>query len=150
MNFELNQELIIGNLIAQKGKYSQNKFQEIANAIVEKYKEFAIDDGEKIITTTKAIEMTGGEQILDVEVLLPLKEEILVEEPYEYKKCIKITNALYVKIEDYTRLQEILEGMNQYMLNNGFQPITSAYLVQSKVGGRIVMEAYIGLNPNIL
>lgn len=150
MTFKLNQEFIIGNLVTKKGKFSQNKFQAIMNEIVGKYKEFSIDKGENIITTTKSIELVSGDLILDVEVLLPLKEEIFIEAPYEYKRCVKITNALYARVEDYTKLQEVLEEMNQYMSNNGLQPITSAYLVQSKENEKIIIEVYIGLNPNIL
>ncbi len=51
---------------------------------------------------------------------------------------------------NYTKLQEVLEEMNQYMSINSFQPVTSAYLAQSKQNEKIVIEVYIGLNPNIL
>ncbi len=104
MNLKLNQQFVIEKLVGQKGKFTQERFQQILVELINKYKEVAVDNGERIVTTTKSIEVIGGEQILDAEVLLPLKEEIFVEEPYEYKKCIKITNALYARLEDYMLL----------------------------------------------
>ena len=40
--------------------------------MVNSYKDYAANNGEYVITTTKSLEVVNGEQIMDVEILLPV------------------------------------------------------------------------------
>jgi hypothetical protein len=96
------------------------------------------------------MDIIEGKQIIDVEVLLPIAYRIPDDTPYEFKERIKITNALYTKVEQVERLNDAMNEVNEYMVSNGLQPVTSAYLVQTKQEDKPVIELYIGINPNIL
>lgn len=150
MNIFLQQTYEINKLISLSGRYKPKEFQEAVQNIVNSHKDYAIKNGEYIITTTKSLEVIDGEQVLDVEVLLPVAYRIPVDSPYTYKERIMITNALYAKVEDITMLQETITKINQYTIDHLLQPITSAYLVQSKLENVPCVEIYIGLYPNIL
>lgn len=140
----------INNLISISGKYTATEFQKALMDMVNLYKDYSIDNGEYLITTTKSIEMVNDEQVMDVEILMPVSYRIPVKDPYVFKNRIKLTNALYEKVTDITKLQDTLIMVDQYMLDQKMQAITSAYLVQTKENNQPCVEIYIGINPNIL
>lgn len=114
------------------------------------YEEYADSSNECMITTTRAVEIVDGKQILDVEVLLPISYRIPIEQPYVFKEKIKITNALYAKVEQVEKLNEAMNEVNQYIVSNGLLPVTAAYIIQTKEGDKLIAEIYIGLSPNVL
>ena len=150
MNILLNQSLEVNNLVSQSGKFPTDEYQRIIQDIIMNYKDYADSSKECIITTTKTMEIVEGKQILDVEVLLPISYRISVDKPYVFIEKIKITNALYAKVGQVEKLNEAMNEVNQYIVSNGLQPVTSAYIIQSKEGDKPIAEIYIGLNPNIL
>jgi hypothetical protein len=150
MEIILNQSYEINNLVTQSGKFTVADFQKALMKLSNAYKDYANNNDECVITTTRSLEIVDGEQILDVEILFPITYRIAVEDSYLFKSKIKITNALYAKVEDVTKFQETLNGVNQYIIDNKMQPITSAYLVQTKQENKPCIEIYIGINPNIL
>lgn len=150
MNILSEQSYEINNIISRSGKFTTTRFQGILMETAQKFKDFVANNGETIITTTKAVEIVDSEQILDVEILLPVSYRIPCSEPYVFKEKIKIDNALYFREDDITKLQDAMNKMNQYILDNRLQPITSAYLVQTKQDNKMITDIYIGINPNIL
>lgn len=150
MNILSEQSYEINNIISRSGKFTATRFQGILMETAQKFKDFVANNGETIITTTKAVEIVDSEQILDVEILLPVSYRIPCSEPYVFKEKIKIDNALYFREDDITKLQDAMNKMNQYILDNRLQPITSAYLVQTKQDNKMITDIYIGINPNIL
>ena len=141
---------MINNLITQSGKFKVKEFQDSLSNLVNRYKGFSKTNGDYIITTTKSIEIINGEQIMDVEILMPVNYLIPVEEPYVFKNKLKLTHALHVKVTDITKLQDTLDMVNQYILDQDLEPITSAYLVQLKEEDQPRIEIYVGINPNIV
>lgn len=150
MDIIQEQSYEVNNLIAQSGRFSVAEFQKALSEMVNAYKDFAVGNGEFMITTTKSLEVINGEQIMEVEFLLPVSYRIPVEGPYIFKSKLKLSNALYAKVTDLTKLQDTLNQVNQYILDNKMQPITSAYLVQTKQDNKPSIEVYIGINPNSL
>ncbi len=150
MEIMLNQQYEMNNLITRSGRLTVTEFQKNLMEMASSYKDFAINNGEYIITTTKAVEFIGGEQLMDVELLMPISYRMPVEEPYQWKDKVRITNALYVKVTDPALLQETLNQVNEYIAENRLQPITSAYLVQTKQDNMPCIEVYVGINPNVL
>lgn len=150
MEIVLNQSFEMDALVSKSGKFNVMNFQKALMDMIAAFKDYARSNGECLITTTKALEMVNGEQIMDVEMLIPINYRIPMDAPYQYKEKLKITNALYTKVTDVAQLQNTLNEINQYIADNNMQPITSAYLVQSKQENQPCVEVYIGLNPNIL
>lgn len=150
MDIIQEQSYEINNLVTQSGRFSAAEFQKALVEMVNVYKDFAVENGEFMITTTKSLEVIYGEQIMEVEFLLPVSYRIPVGEPYTFKNKLKLSNCLYAKVTDLTQLQETLNMVNQYILDNKMQPITSAYLVQTKQDNKPCIEVYIGINPNSL
>lgn len=150
MNILLNQSLDMSNLVRQSGRFSTNEYRKLIQDMVMNYKDYADSSKECIITTTKAMEVVEGKQILDVEVLLPISYRITVETPYVFMEKFNITNALYTKVEQAEKLNEAMNEVNQYIISNGLQPITSVYVVQTKQEDKPMFELYIGLDPNVL
>lgn len=150
MKIDLNQTYNMNNFISRSGRFTTSEFQQAVSNLLNNYKEYAINKGDYLITTTKSIEIINNEQILDVEILLPVLEHISVLEPYIYKEHIHITNALYTIVSDLTKLTDTINEVNQYISENRLQAITHPYLVQTKQNNDIQIEIYIGLNPNII
>lgn len=150
MNIQLDQVYEIDNVISRSGRFTVPDFQAELMAMEKLFKAYGVNNGELVITTTRAMEFVNNEQILDVEILLPVTSRVSCEKPYEFKKNIKIVNALYARENEVSNLQNTLNEINQYILDNELQPITSAYLVQSKEENMLVTDIYIGINPNIL
>ncbi len=150
MEIKTLQEFKIKNVITQRGKFTAKEFEKAALDITTEYKNYLANSGNTIITTTISIEMQNNEQIMDVEIIVPVTKEIKPKHPYQFKKEIKITNALYSKVENPSLLMAEIEKVNKYMQENSLIPITSAYLVQTKQDNLTSIEIYIGINPNIL
>jgi len=150
MNIIQDQSYEISNLVAQSGRFTVTEFQKALMVMVNSYKDYSINNGEYMITTTKSLEIINGEQIMDVEFLIPVSYRIPVEEPYTFKSKLRLSNALYAKVSDITQLQDTLNMVNQYIIEHMLQPITSAYLVQTKQDNQLCVEVYIGINPNII
>ena len=154
MKEKTNMEILKGqsyeieNLVSRSGKFTTNELQTIEIELLNTFKNNAIHNGEYIITTTRAVEDEG--RIMDVEILLPMNGSVKVKEPYTFKKRIKIVNALYMKLADIKLLQEAINEINGYIMGHKLQPVTSAYIVQSKEKGIPCTEIYIGISTNIL
>jgi hypothetical protein len=150
MDILQNQAYEMDNLVSLAGRFTVKEFQQALMNMGNSFKDYSAFNGEYVITTTKSLEVIGGEQIMDVEILLPISYRMPVDEPYLVKSKIKLTNSLYAKVSDITQLQESLNQVNQYILTNQLQPITSAYLVQTKQDNKPCIEIYIGINPNMI
>lgn len=148
MEILIEKTLEMDNLVSKSGKYKATEFQLELLDMVKEYKDYAV--GECVITTTKMVEIVNREQILDVEMLMPVSYRIPVEMPYIFKNKLKILNALYMKVTDINRIEDALNIVNQYIVDNKLLPITSAYLVQTKVENQPLIEVYIGISQNVL
>lgn len=150
MKIDLKQTFDMNNCISHSGRFTTSEFQQAVSNLLKNYKNYALNNGDYLITTTKSIEIINNEQILDVEILLPVSYRISVLEPYIFKEKIHITNALYSIVKDFAKLTDAINEVNQYIIENKLQAITPSYLVQTKQNNESQIEIYIGLTPNIL
>ena len=150
MEIILSKSYEINNLVSRTGQFSSTEFPVIVNDFINEFREVAVKNGELVISTTKAVQIVNDEQILSVEIYLPILYRIPIKKPYTYKNKLKLCNALYAKVEDVSKLHDAMMETNQYIVDKNIQPITSAYLIQTKQNSCPCVEIYIGINPNIL
>ena len=133
MKILVNQTLEMENVLSLKGKLTQlelnTAMQKIGVLLIEK----DVNKNGNIASTTISIEVVDGEQVMDIEILVPLDKEIDLPKEYTFKKKILITNALKIShIGDPSLMQNTVNKLNLYMLDNNLVPITSGYNVTIK------------------
>lgn len=87
MEILTGQRYEMDNLVSRSGKFTVNEFEVIGNEMSTKFKNDSINNGEYVITTTRAVEDEG--RIMDVEILLPVNEPMEVKEPYVFMLLVK-------------------------------------------------------------
>jgi len=107
-----------------------------------------------IITTTYDI---LGNNMLDIEILVPIDKVINLPLEYKMKPVFKITNAVYARHKgNPALLQGVYSEILEYIHNYGLQQITTAYNVtinEISLEGNVdelIIDVYIGVSNNIL
>ncbi|KOA19071.1 hypothetical protein CLHOM_25740 [Clostridium homopropionicum DSM 5847] len=151
------QELKLSNLISLRKKMTQQEMVLEMKKLGEYIKEQGSEKNGPVLTATFGIEQRGFEQILDIEILIPLNKEIEAINTYKLKKEFFLTNALKIThIGNPVLLQNTYNELNEYIQEKCVQPITAAYnvtlkdIVDSSKMDEAVIDIYIGLNPNKL
>lgn len=146
-----NQELEVNKILSFRGKIRQTELDQINKDMETKIQESGAKLEGKPIIATFGIE---GEYI-DVEVLMPVDQEIKATGKYRYKNKIKIINAVKVCYKGHpVGLQAACNEMNQYIVDNSLQPITVGYNVTKNVDltnlENTEIDIYVGINPNVV
>ena len=110
-----------------------------------------------IITSTFSVENVDGEQLLDMEILVPVDKEIETSGEYQFKKKFQLVNAVYARHEGNPNLlQETYSELMGYIQKNNLLQITTAYNVNVKDPtsaddlDNMIIDVYIGVSPNVL
>ena len=91
-----NHTLEFENVLSFRGNISAMQMNSViaeVNGIIKKSK------AEKVapmMTTTRGVQVVDGQQMMDIEVLVPLSEKIKVPKEYVLKEKFKITNAVKI------------------------------------------------------
>lgn len=150
--------LKLTNLLSVRSKLPQTEIesyiQEICNTCKEKNIKLKM-----LITTTFGIELDkDGNQILDIEILLPFNKNFIkttIIEKFAIKEKILITNAIQVHYDGQkVNTLQVINELNNYIISNSLKPITPMYSVSNnpfdQLNGNINMDLFIGINPNIM
>ncbi len=150
--------LKLTNLLSFRSKLPQTEIesyiQEICNTCKEKNIKLKM-----LITTTFGIELDkDGNQILDIEILLPFNKNFIkttIIEKFAIKEKILITNAIQVHYDGQkVNTLQVINELNNYIISNSLKPITPMYSVSNnpfdQLNGNINMDLFIGINPNIM
>ena len=132
-----------------------NVSKDILNAFV------IVDNGLRktspIVTATFEIKNVNSQQILDMEILLPIDRAIEPSGEYRFKKVFHLVNAVYAQHRGSPALlQDTYNQMIAYIQENKLQQITAAYnvnvseLQSSQSMDKMVIDVYIGVNPSLL
>lgn len=152
-----NNELILCNVYSRRIQVDEEEMQKIL-------KDIQIFCNKKFLFVSSITTVTFGTKkdqnykpLMDLEILLNIQNQQKIELPYGFckKEKIQIVNALKCC---YTGLNEnviqIYNELNKYIERNKIQPITPIYSVNKnpyiQENGRIDLDLYIGINPNIL
>ena len=154
---QVNKELKAENLLSLRKKMTMAKIQEEMKALEVYLTENKIEKNGSVITTTYSVEVINNEQVLDMEVLVPIITKDNMDYKYELKKEFYLTKAVYKKhIGNPNTIQDSYNQMNSYIVENKLIPITTGYNVNikdlTKVSsiGEMEVDIYIGVNPNKL
>jgi effector-binding domain-containing protein len=155
--FKEGRELKLENVLSLRKKMTQNEIQQEMIQIGNFMQQNNLKKSGPVVTTTFAIEQNGTSPLLDMEILVPLDKDIPLPEQYRMKKLFHLKNAVYARHEGNPQLlQNTLNSMVQYIQNNKLQQITPAYnatVNEPKPGeglDKLIIDAYIGVNPSIL
>jgi len=152
-----NQTLEMANVLSLRGKMTQMELNTAMNNIGKVLKENGANKNGYVVTSTFAIEMVKNEQVMDIEILVPLDKEITAPDGYVFKKQFTLTNAVKIRHEGNPALmQNSGTTLMKYISDNGLTPITSGYNVTVKEPTsqadieNMIVDIYVGVSPNIL
>ncbi|ACL75459.1 transcriptional regulator [Ruminiclostridium cellulolyticum] len=154
---ESGKEFIMENVLSLRKKMTQ---KELDNQL-EKIGEFLQNNGATqagpIVTVTFGIETKEREPLLDMEILVPMDKELELSGDYVFKPLFRITNAVYARHKgNPADLQRTYNEMILFIQENNLQQITVGYnvLINEPMPGLtlddMIIDVYIGINPNIL
>jgi effector-binding domain-containing protein len=154
---EQGRELRLENVLSLRKKIAQS---EINNEMI-KIGKWLNDNGLKksgpVVTATFAVETVNSQQILDMEILIPIDKPFESSGEYQLKKVFHLVNAVYAQHKSNpASLQNTYNEMIAHMQDNKLQQITAAYNVnvsEMQLGqslDEMIVDVYIGINPSVL
>lgn len=157
MDIKENQELIMKNVLSFRGKVTQYQMQQEIVKIGQTLQSLGVQKNGPIATATYTVEQIADEQVMDIEILVPLDRVVELPGEYHLKPLIKIVNALTIRHEGHpSRLEDTINKLNTYILKNKKQIITATYNVTVKNAVRqneldkMIIDVYVGCNPCIM
>ncbi|MHB8062261.1 MAG: AraC family transcriptional regulator [Ruminiclostridium sp.] len=157
MQIENGKELKIENLLSLRKKMTQAEANTEMMKIGKMFEEKGIKKNGPVITATFAIETIGGQALLDMEIFVPMDKKVELTGEYRFKALFHMVNAVYARhVGNPAMLQNTYNEMMAFIQQNDLQQITAGYNVTVKdmLPGisldELVMDVYIGVNPNVL
>lgn len=156
LDIENNKSLKIENSISVRRKMTQEEAQLEITKILQYLESNQIQQNGPMIYTTHNVERVGGEEILDMEFIVPVDRKIDVPDDYQFKPIFHLVNAIYKRhVGHPERLQDTYDELLNYLQENQLQQITSGYNVsvnddEVALGEPPIIDVYIGVNPSIL
>jgi effector-binding domain-containing protein len=155
---ETGREFYAENLISLRKKGTQAEINSAATALNEYIKSQSAGRAGPSISTTYSVDQSGGQAVLDMEILIPVDRNIEQADGYVFKKKFHLVNAAYIRHEGRPeQLQEACSRLIKYLQENKLQNITSINNVMIKepqningTFGDMIVDLYIGINPSIL
>ena len=155
MEIKENQDLIMENVLSFRGKVTQQQMQEEMVKIGQVFHNLSVKKDGPITIATYAVEQAGNEQVMDIEILIPLDRDVALPNEYTFKPIIKIVNALCIRHEGHPgKLQDTINILNTYILEHRKQVLTATYNVTVRDAMSqeeledMVIDVYVGCNPN--
>lgn len=154
---ETAKELKMSHVFSVSKKLTMAQFQREIQTIGQFFHANGIQKKGPVVTVTHGIEHVDGEQIMNMEILVPMDGSFDLPSPYVFKPHFHLVNALYVRHQGHpSKLQEAYEKLGNYISENKLQPITPAYAVTVEEpqsmdhANDAVIDLYVGINPSAL
>ncbi|MDO5518382.1 MAG: AraC family transcriptional regulator [Clostridium sp.] len=110
-----------------------------------------------ITTATYGIKEGAMEQVMDIELLVPLDRQVELPSGYTFKPLIKLVNAICARHMGHPGLiGETINELNDYIIKHDKQVITATYNVTTKEAeseaeiNDMIIDIYVGCNPCIV
>src|SRR5690554_5884967 len=140
------------NLLSLRKKLKQSEIVHEMQKIGEYFQKNKIKKVGPIVNTTFNIENVNGEQLLDVEILVPMNKKYDLIGEYKFKEKFHLLNAIYTSHKgNPALLQQTYDLLFQYIQKNNLQQITPAYNVNVKELApgesmdEMIIDVYIGV-----
>ena len=154
MDIEINKELYIKNILSCRKKISQDDIHAAMVGIESFMSERSIRKQGPVITTVYALDDVNGNQVIDLEFLVPVNREFKSEKEYLYKSEFQLQRALCLKFRDQPGLlQKAYSAIHDYMEIRCLKPVTSMYNVylNNNIDGanpeKTEIDIYLGVQP---
>lgn len=152
-----SKELNLKNILSLRKKLTQQQLQEELVKIGQFLKDSGAKKDGSLMTATFSVENIDGQQIMDVEVLVPIDKKIEVTGEYKFKPIFHLVNALCIRHEgNPAKISNTISELNEYIIKNNLQVITATYNVTIKDAKTqeelddVIIDIYVGINPSIL
>lgn len=157
MNVEYGKEFRLQNVLSLRKKMTQQQINEEMIKIGKLLQDNEAKKQGPIVTVTFAIENVNGNQVLDMEILVPIDKKLDLPREYTLKSVFKILNAVYARhTGNPATLQNTYNEMLAFIQQNNLQQITAGYNVQvndllpGMTPDDMIVDVYIGVSPNTL
>lgn len=152
-----NVALEMTNVLSYRNKSTQKQLVMVSKEIEKLLKN---NNAKKVganVSVTFAIDTTGLEPMLDVEILIPIDKTISVSAPYTIKPIFRLRNAVKIRHKgNPALLQNTANELMEYIKNKGLIPITAGYNVTIQEISSptdvdsLIVDIYVGVSDNIL
>ncbi|SFX96332.1 AraC family transcriptional regulator [Ruminococcus sp. XPD3002] len=157
MNITENNTYEMTNVISYRGKVTQQQLSVIMNEINTIIQEKGASKTGPNVSATFAVEMEGGQPVMDVEILVPVDREISLPSGYKFKPLFRLCDAVKIRHEgNPAMLQNSVNELMGYVRNNGLTPITPGYNVTIKEptgpsdADGLIVDMYVGVTRSVL
>ena len=132
-NIEENQSLVLQNVISFRKKLDQQTSTEVSKEIDEILANNNAKKNGCTVTITHNSIIKNGQQIIDLEMMIPLDKEISAPVGFEFLSEFVLKDAFKVRIEgNPQQMQSAVESLAKYIKNKKLQPNTPLYVVTVK------------------
>ena len=152
-----NKQLRMENVLSLRRKMTQIEMQQEMSSIGGFLKKQGVSKSGPVVTATFQVEEQNGQQIMDIEILVPLDQPIEPSKAYTFKPIFNLVNALYIRHEGSpVYFQDTVNQLNEYINKNNLQVITATYSVMIKEAANekelndMIIDLYVGINTSIL
>lgn len=153
IQFEVGKELKFENVASFRKKMKHSEIETEVTQFVNYLKESGAQKKGPMISATFAAEEVNGEQVLDMEFMVPIDRNFELEHGYILKEIFKLVNASYTRyIGKPLNIESTYINLIAFLQQNNYEQITAVYNVNIKesVVEDCIIDLYVGINPSIL
>ena len=151
---EINQEEIylVEQVITYRGKVNNKLINNVMSQLLSVINDTGLKINGPTITAIHSIENDCGDQIIDIEIIVPINGVMTSTDEFVYRDRFEINNALMFRhIGNPQTMNTEMQEFNQYIKNNNFKPVTPFYNVTVRSASspseidNIIMDIYVGV-----
>lgn len=151
---EINQKNIysVEQVITYRGKVNNKLVNNVMSQLLSVINDTGLKINGPTITAIHSIENDCGDQIIDIEIIVPINGVMASTDEFIYKDKFEINNALMFRhIGNPQTMDSEMQEFSRYMQENNLKPVTPFYNVTVKTASNpeetddVVIEVYVGV-----
>ena len=151
---EINQEEIylVEQVITYRGKVNNKLLNNVMEQLFSAINDAGLKINGSTITAIHSIENDCGDQIIDIEIIVPINGVMTSTDEFVYRDRFEINNALMFRhIGNPQTMDSEMQEFSRYMQENNLKPVTPFYNVTVKTASNpeetddVVIEVYVGV-----